>query len=400
MDYPSLLKALYTNQDVEALYHSRLASVSARQFPFFLQQSSRTPEYPAFFLYTEEFPRFLGLFSKRKDMLARQLAALPPIALQQFMLGSIIYEVKSTNEIEGIHSTRREIQKLLEGSSSSRRLKSIVLRYQKILEREEIPFQSPEDIRHFFDSFAHEEVIAENPKNRLDGVLFRKESVDIVSGTGKILHQGLYPEGKITSALAAVLQILQDEKIPALVRIFSFHYFFAYIHPFYDGNGRTARFITSYFLAREYSPYVALRLSLAIKKQKKKYYRLFQDTENTFNRGDLTPFVLGLCEILAEAFEDTIRLLARKTEQLKCYTEKLRRLEVPDSLTQELYEVLLQAALFSGTGATMTDLTKTLRKSRVTIQARLDSIPTSWLVVEKKKAYTYKLNLLALRKLR
>ncbi|MFR6714147.1 MAG: Fic family protein [Phascolarctobacterium succinatutens] len=39
------------------------------------------------------------------------------------------------------------------------------------------------------------------------------------------------------------------------------------MHPFYDGNGRTDRFITSYFLSKHFHPLASLRLSIFIKKK-------------------------------------------------------------------------------------------------------------------------------------
>ena len=53
----------------------------------------------------------------------------------------------------------------------------------------------------------------------------------------------------------AALKTLHSQDFPLLVRLGLFHYFFSYIHPFYDGNGRTDRFITSYFLKKNFHFY-------------------------------------------------------------------------------------------------------------------------------------------------
>lgn len=74
------------------------------------------------------------------------------------------------------------------------------------------------------------------------------------------------PEERIISLMQYALELLNDESVPLLVRVSIFHYFFAYIHPFYDGNGRTDRFITSYFLSKHFHPLASLRLSIFIKK--------------------------------------------------------------------------------------------------------------------------------------
>ena len=104
-------------------------------------------------------------------------------------------------------------------------------------------FKTCEDIRVFYDAFAHKEVTANDPTHKLDGNLFRQDSVDITSASGKILQPGVQPEKKIIELLNVTLEILHDPDMPLLARVAIFHYLFEYIHPFYDGNGRTARFI-------------------------------------------------------------------------------------------------------------------------------------------------------------
>lgn len=75
----------------------------------------------------------------------------------------------------------------------------------------------------------------EEPHNLPDGILFRKENVNVVSST-KIIHQGVYPESKIIKDIDDTLSILNNPDLPYLVRVALFHYFLGYIHPFYDGN--------------------------------------------------------------------------------------------------------------------------------------------------------------------
>lgn len=61
-----------------------------------------------------------------------------------------------------------------------------------------------------------------------------------------------------------------------------FHHRFAHIHPFMDGNGRTARLLMNFILMQDgYPPAVILRVD------RKKYYRVLQEADG----GNLVPFV-------------------------------------------------------------------------------------------------------------
>lgn len=112
-------------------------------------------------------------------------------------------------------------------------------------------------------------------------------------------------------AMDAALKILHSQDFPLLVRLGLFRYFFAYIHPFYDGNGRTNRFITSYFLKKNFHLLLGLRLSVYIKRNRKAYYKLFEEADSEINRGDLTPFLQGFLKILLGTIENTIGVLKR-----------------------------------------------------------------------------------------
>ena len=400
MEYVSLKKIHYTQPDKEdSIYLQRFNSELTRHFGIDIKQYNHDKAYPAFICYTEDMLLLQEKINQKYEEFLYIINSVPPVVLQQFSLMCIVDEVQSTNDIEGVKSTRREIAKILdEASSTNSRMGSVVQKYQNLLTEDDIPFITCQDIRIFYDNFAHDEVSKDVPTNRLDGTIFRKDSVDVTSATGKTIHRGLYPESKIIDTMTLALSILHNEDIPALVRISVYHYLFAYIHPFYDGNGRTDRFITAYCLAKQFHPLIAIRLSVTIKRYRKKYYSLFEDADSELNRADLTPFVEGFMALFLASFEDTIRLLTRKREQLKRYEKKLSDIYSGDELAENIYYILLQAALFYGQGVTIQDLITITEKSRVIIQKRIDSIPDHHLIKTKiQNKYYYKLNLLILK---
>lgn len=398
MKFISLTKYFYqhTQEEYETEYIRRLEAPFTVHFNIPIHQYNRKNAYPAFLCYTGEILRLVEKFYKTYEQFLYTVNTVPPVVLYQFTRLSIVEEVKSTNDIEGVRSTKKEIREIIEKKGTHyRRLQSVVHQYLELLGEEEIKFETCQDIRNFYDDFTHQEITRENPQNRLDGSLFRKEPVQIEAATGKTIHQGLYPESRIIEALDQALRILHSEEYPLLIRLALFHYFFVYIHPFYDGNGRTDRFITSYFLSRQFHRLLAVRLSIYIKRNQSRYYHMLEEADSERNRGDMTPFVMGFLEILIGSTEDTIGVLSRKNEQMRKYESRIDAFQLQDKLLKEIYITLLQAALFYGEGISMADLMKVTGKNRGTIQKRIDEIPGNHLIVTKAgKTNYYKLNLM------
>lgn len=398
MKFISLTKYFYqhTQEEYETEYIRRLEAPFTVHFNIPIHQYNRKNAYPAFLCYTGEILRLVEKFYKTYEQFLYTVNTVPPVVLYQFTRLSIVEEVKSTNDIEGVHSTKKEIREIIEKKGTHyHRLQSVVHQYLELLGEEEIKFDTCQDIRNFYDDFTHQEIARENPQNRLDGSLFRKEPVQIEAATGKTIHQGLYPESRIIEALDQALRILHSEEYPLLIRLALFHYFFVYIHPFYDGNGRTDRFITSYFLSRQFHRLLAVRLSIYIKRNQSRYYHMLEEADSERNRGDMTPFVMGFLDILIGSTEDTIGVLSRKNEQMRKYESRIDAFQLKDKLLKEIYITLLQAALFYGEGISMADLMKVTGKNRGTIQKRIDEIPGNHLIVTKAgKTNYYKLNLM------
>ncbi len=393
MSYLSLHKLYYQNPAAyEAIYQKRFTSPFTRHFPFSVRAYHRPKAYEAFLCYPEELLQLTDRIHSLYADLLQLLPSIPGPARQQFQYSCIVEEVQSTNEIEGVYSTRKEIRDILSGRNQISQQRSLVRQYVTLTENQDFFLMTCADLRALYDRLVAEEVCGEDPDEKLDGCLFRKEAVDIVSGTDKVVHQGLYPETRIIEALDTALQVLWDENIPILIRIALFHYFFAYVHPFYDGNGRMDRFITSWLLGKKFHGLPALRLSVVIRKRKKEYYRLFTETNEESNRGELTPFVAGFLQLIAQAFDETLELLRQELRLLQKDREWLKEKNIQDAVASSLTELLLEATLFGGEGLTMEQLCEQSGKSRMTVQKRLDALPEGILTREKNgKAWVYKI---------
>ena len=121
--------------------------------------------------------------------------------------------------------------------------------------------------------------------------------MSVESATQKEIHRGIYPESKIIECMEQALKVLNANEMDELFKVAVFHYLFGYIHPFYDGNGRTSRFISSYLLSKEFEPTIAYRLSYTIKENIKEYYQAFKICNDRHNKHGVKNRTCVCCEI-------------------------------------------------------------------------------------------------------
>ena len=389
----TLSKIFYSNQKHhKQAYLERFHSPFSVHLPLQIKQFNHNQAYPAFFYYSQEMALMLEQISSLFAEFLNILPAVNTIVRNQFTLACVIDEVHSTSNIEGIHSTNRELKDILDGSTQNIHFSSIIKKYDLLTSGSYPEFLSCEDVRNFYDEFAHVDAIADNPKNRLDGRFFRKEAVDVQSPSGKTIHRGLEPEESIIQAMADALDFLNSKDCPAMVRIAVFHYLFVYIHPFYDGNGRTARFISSCGLAKHLHFLIALRLSVTIKNNKSKYYSLLKDTDAETNCGDITPFICGFLSFVAETIRDINRKLQRKLVQLERMKAKLSAVLPDDEDVQNIGWLILQSSAFYGRGVSMQEIMQFTGKSRNTIKKKFQAIPVRAVYVPNTRKKFYKID--------
>ena len=401
MSYHPLEKLSYSNHDqYEKVYEDRFSSESAIHLNFNIS------DYPAFFLMTPEVVSLVAAIYKADKSVSTLKKTLPSVAIQQFTSSALVEEILLTNDIEGVYSTRREIADVLESlrqEDRSKRFYGLVQKYDMLQTYGEIPLQSPQDIRTVYDELVLAEVREDSAQNVPDGEIFRKEEVSVYSKTQKEIHRGLYPESHIISAMEKALDFLNNEDIQAMLRIAIFHYLFGYIHPFYDGNGRTSRFISSYLLSRELDALSGYRLSYTIKESIGEYYKAFKLCNSPRNRGDLTPFLLTFLRLIARSMEQLVAALEKRRQRYLYYLQACKEAFFLDSNEKmlDVFDLLIQASLFSSQGITVEELCAMLRISRNTLSNRLKEISPETLLdvqVEGHRKY-YSLDLSELDKI-
>lgn len=396
MPYHSLYELYYKNKDIyNKEYEDRFTVSITKHIPITIQQYNYRHSYEAFYYYTEEIVLLQEKIMSKLSALTALLEKIPRIGINQFLHACLIEEIKSSNDIEGVHSTRKEIQDAINATPDVReklRLGGIVNKFIHVLDNKQISLNSSADVRKLFDEILASEVYLEDPNDLPDGEIFRKKSVSIVSETQKIIHAGILPEEKIIDYMDKALSILNDGNIPALIRIAIFHYLFGYIHPFYNGNGRMSRFITAIYLAKYTHPTVALQLSLQIKKQRRQYYKLFEITDSDRNKGDLTPFVFGTLQFINNAVDVTYNIIIEKYKQYVTYNELLEKHF--NKVLLDICNLLLQATIFSDDGITLSEITTVCDISENTARAYFKKLPDALMISNTKaRPYRYTIDL-------
>ena len=121
--------------------------------------------------------------------------------------------------------------------------------------------------------------------------------------------------------------------IHPIIRGIIIHFMIAYIHPFVDGNGRTARALFYwYMLKQKYWLTEYLSISRVIAKSKKSYEKAFQYTEADNN--DIGYFVAYNLRVLGMSFKQLQGYLKRKQEEKKAANTFLQLGDINDRQAQ------------------------------------------------------------------
>lgn len=392
MEYELLSKMFYKKPtEYESIYDARFNSEASIKLPI------KIHENVGFIFNTNEITKLLVKIYKTINKINLLRTHLPNIAINSYIIKSLKDEIALTNEIEGVRSTRKEIEDAIDSikNDKSARFKGLVDKYFKLISNEIIPLNNCEDIRTIYDALVLPEIEKENLP---DGILFRKEPVQVVSATQKEKHRGIMPESKIIESLDLCLDFLKNDDIDSLIKISAFHYLFGYIHPFYDGNGRTSRFISSYLIKNELDILLALKLSYTVKNNINKYYKAFDVCNDRKNKGDITFFVVTFLELLSQASDDLYTKIADLNDQLNYYNNIINTLvneKVLNDKQAKCIFILCQNRLFDDTYMNMNTLTELLEKSDTTTRKILKSLESKSLLVKSrnKNQYLYSANL-------
>lgn len=229
---------------------------------------------------------------------AAKILLTPQNSAQLYGTQAMEREILSTFTIEQIDTSRSSVRRILSG-------------YAPTNEREQRIYGMKRGLEFIADpsNKINEETIyqlylmvigAFLPKEDqlLPGQRYRHDHVYIVGD--KLEHTGL-PWNKLAGYMEQLVAFIQqDSSINDLWKAALIHFYLAYLHPYFDGNGRMARLLHLWYLVQQgYSSALFVPLSEYIERSRKKYYDAFSLVEQNARISgvlDVTPFLLYFTE--------------------------------------------------------------------------------------------------------
>ena len=350
--YEKLIKLYYKKKNIDEEYIKRIENPATlitelKINPMKKGNKILDKEYSLFYVNLLEHTLLQEKIVKNSNKINYISNRLPTIAIKEIIMKILSNELYKTNKIEGIETVKSEIHSSLKddriSNKKSNKLDGIIKKYKDIMENN---FEDTEHIdslssfRKIYDEMFED--FEKSGNYKLDGKYFRKDIVKVINGLGNTIHIGVNGEEAIEKNIESLIEFMSIKDIPFLVKASISHFFFEYIHPFYDGNGRFGRYLLSLYLARKLDNLTAFSVSYSISRNLDDYYKSFVEVEDVTNYGEITFFVENILKTIKNGQEMIIELLNDSVMRFK------HSMEILDELTKELSEkenIILQIYL-------------------------------------------------------
>lgn len=224
-----------------------------------------------------------------------------PASNQSFGLQAMTEEIHATFQIESIHSSRNSIRHILNGYAPRNEEESRIYGMKRgldfIADRQNTITE--ENLHQLYQISTGDYLPDED--RLLPDHFYRHDVVYVVDGEES--REGL-PAQQLPDAMKRLVDFVVDfanakDGINELHKAAILHFAFAYYHPYFDGNGRTARLLHLWYLVQQgYPAALFTPFSRYIAESKAAYYKAYDRVEkNALISGytDVTPFLSYFC---------------------------------------------------------------------------------------------------------
>ena len=225
-------------------------------------------------------------------------------------LGIICSELEGTLKIEGVNTTRKQIEQIIKTNKPQNHNDKIIINMVNglnyIKNTKEFNKDSLKELYNILSNGCLDK------KDEIGNNYYRNDMVYISNYEG-------CPVDKIEKCMDTFFDFINnnlDNKDPIIKLLLPFiaHYYIIYVHPYFDFNGRTARMVQIWiFMLTNNS--TSLFLSEAINDNKNYYYKTIENTRNS--RNDLTYFITYLFDLI-----NTYSIVSKNIDEIKNEIEK------------------------------------------------------------------------------
>ena len=232
---------------------------------------------------------------------------------QYYLISSLMEEAIASSQMEGASTTRKVAKEMLRKQSKPKdKSQQMILNNYNTIRY--ISDHKNDELTPDLLLEIHRQITEKTLDDPSDEGKFRSDNnIFVVNGiTGEVAHE----PPSYTVIAETVKQICKfanedGEFIHPIIKAIIIHFIISYLHPFVDGNGRTARSLFYwYMLKKGYWLTEYLSISRVIYKSKGQYEKAFLYTEH--DDFDLGYFIQYNLKVLKQAFEDLQIYLERK----------------------------------------------------------------------------------------
>lgn len=267
------------------------------------------------FLITEEMQKTLHEFDMNLGGNLGTLNIVPEKDHTFYLVSSIMEEAIASSQMEGATTTRKIAKDMLrKGRKPSNKSQQMIFNnYQTIdyiinNKDKDFTLENLQEVHKRISSQTMHDIEDEGAFRRSDDIYVMNEI------TGEVAH--IPPSHhELETLLKNMCDFANNETqegfIHPIIKSIILHFMLAYIHPFSDGNGRTARSLVYWYLIKQgYWLMQYLSISRIIYKSKPAYEKSFLYTEK--DELDLTYFIQYNLKAMNDAFKDLKMYLQRK----------------------------------------------------------------------------------------
>jgi len=263
----------------------------------------------------------------------------------RYLISSLMEEAIASSQLEGAATTRKVAKEMLENNRKPQNHAEQMI-MNNFLGMKWVVEHKNENLTVSRIKELHRILTANTLSQETDAGAFRMDNeVKVVdTQTGKVLHSP--PGYEQLDQLIEQFSIFANDKdkasffIHPIYKAIILHFLIGYIHPFVDGNGRTARTIFYWYLLKKgYWMIEYLSVSRIILDSKAQYAKVYLHTE--FDKNDLTYFALYNLKCIHRALEDLKAYIKRKTSEKQRIIAMLRYTDFNDrqiAIIQDLLE--------------------------------------------------------------